>query len=78
MSKNIEILEYDTAMFLDNDGLIIEYLEQAKNEGDDTFLEALATVARAKGMTELAQKSGLNRESLYKILKKVQNHVMKL
>lgn len=70
MTKKIELIEYDSAMFLDNDELILLYLEEAKQEGDDAFLEALATVARAKGMTELAQKSGLNRESLYKILKK--------
>jgi probable addiction module antidote protein len=70
MNKNSILHEYDPAMFLDNNEIIIEYLDLAKQESEDAFLEALATVARAKGMTDLAQKTGLNRESLYKSLKK--------
>ncbi len=68
--SEITLYEYDSAMFLDNEELIVHYLEEAKAEGNDAFLEALATVARAKGMSDLAQKTGLSRESLYKTLKK--------
>ncbi len=46
--KKLEVLEYDSAMFLDNEELINQYLEQAKEEGEEAFLEALATVERAK------------------------------
>ncbi len=71
--QNITTHEYDAAVFLDNDELIAHYLNEAKDDGYDTFLEALATVARAKGMSDLAQKTGLSRESLYKSLKKGAN-----
>lgn len=67
--EDLQLSEWDSAEFLDSDAMIIAYLENAKTEGDDVFLTALATVARAKGMTDLAQKTGLNRESLYKALK---------
>ncbi len=71
--QKIATYEYDAAIFLDNDELIAHYLSEAKDDGYDTFLEALATVARAKGMSDLAQKTGLSRESLYKSLKKGAN-----
>lgn len=64
----IKFYPFDTALFLDNDELIISYLQDAMEEGDQEFMKALETVARAKGMTELAQKTGLSRESLYKML----------
>lgn len=55
-------------MFLDNDEIIVSYLQDAMQEGDKEFMKALETVARAKGMTELAKRTGLSRESLYKTL----------
>ena len=39
-----------------------------EDENPDLFLSGLASAARAKGMTEVAKKSGLDRESLYKAL----------
>ncbi len=46
-----------------------EYLAAALDDSNpDVFLAALADVAKAKGMTEVARKSGLGRESLYKAL----------
>jgi len=45
------------------------YLNAALEEGtQDAFLIALRDVAEARGMTELADKSMLNRENLYRIL----------
>ena len=60
---------FDAADYLDNDESIAEYLS-ASLEGDDpdAFLDALTTVARARGMTQLAKDTGLGRESLYKAL----------
>jgi len=41
------------------------YLSQVLAEGDtNELLVALGHIARAKGMTEIAQKTGLGRESL--------------
>lgn len=64
----IKFYPFDTAMFLDSDEIIIGYLQDAMEEGDKEFMKALETVARAKGMTELAKKAGISRESLYKTL----------
>lgn len=45
------------------------YLEAALEEGDTSLIAAaLGDIARAKGMTEIASKTGLGRESLYKAL----------
>lgn len=62
------ITPFDTAEYLDNDEVIAEYLAASLEEGTDVFLEALATVARARGMTQLARDCGLGREILYKAL----------
>jgi probable addiction module antidote protein len=43
------------------------YVESAFEDGDPALIAAvLGDVARAKGMTELAEKSGVSRETLYK------------
>jgi len=45
------------------------YLDAAlEDESKEAFMLALRDVADAKGISELAKKSGLNRENLYKIL----------
>jgi probable addiction module antidote protein len=47
------------------------YLNAALEEDDPrVFLAALRDVARARGISEVASKSRLNRESLYKMLSK--------
>ena len=48
---------------------IAAYLTEALEDPDpDIFIIAVKTVARARGMTQLAKDSGLGRESLYKAL----------
>ena len=67
--NTVKISEYDTAEFLDNEEIIAEYLAAAMEDPNpDVFIAALATVARARGMTQLAKDAGLSRESLYKTL----------
>src|SRR5262249_55043271 len=45
------------------------YLEAALEDGDPAVIAAsLGDIARAKGMTKVARKAGLGRESLYKAL----------
>lgn len=59
----------DVADYLDNEETIAAYLTAALEEPDpDAFLMAVKTVARARGMSQLAKDSGLGRESLYKAL----------
>jgi probable addiction module antidote protein len=45
------------------------YLQAALEQGDTGLIAAaLGDIARAQGMTNIAQKTGLGRESLYKAL----------
>jgi probable addiction module antidote protein len=45
------------------------YLEAALEDGDPALVSAaLGDIARARGMAEVARKTGLGRESLYKAL----------
>ena len=60
---------FDAAEFLDDPETIAAYLTEALRTGDtDYILQAIGTVARAEGMTSIAQTAGLNRESLYRAL----------
>ncbi|OGB34519.1 MAG: putative addiction module antidote protein [Burkholderiales bacterium RIFCSPLOWO2_12_FULL_61_40] len=60
---------FDVADYLDNEEMIAAYLTAALEDADpDAFLVAVKTVARARGMAQLAKDSGLGRESLYKAL----------
>lgn len=60
---------FDIADYLDNDEVIAEYLSlAAKDDNPDALLKALADVAKARGMAQVARDSGLGRESLYKAL----------
>lgn len=61
--------KFDAAYYLDSEEVIVEYLTAAlEDENPDVFLSALADVAKARGMSAVAQNSGLGRESLYKAL----------
>jgi probable addiction module antidote protein len=60
---------WDAADHLQTGAEIAAYLDAALEEGDAAlFAAALGDVARAKGMTGIAEGSGLGRESLYKSL----------
>ncbi|AOF54258.1 putative addiction module antidote protein [Rodentibacter caecimuris] len=65
----IKIQEFDAARYLKNEKMMAAYLATVLEDGStEEFIQALNTVARAKGMTELAEKTGIGRESLYKTL----------
>lgn len=67
--RRIGIRQFDAAEHLRDEGEIIAYLEAALSEDDPKLLTvALGNVARAKGMTEVARKTGLTREALYRAL----------
>ena|ERR1700723_410188 len=60
---------YDSAEYLDSPEAINAYMEEALETDDPAFIaRALGTIARARGMSEIAKKAGLSRESLYKAL----------
>jgi probable addiction module antidote protein len=69
-NKRPELAPFDASEYLDNEEVIAEYLAAALDAPDTgVFLAALGDVAKARGMTEVAAKSGLGRESLYKALR---------
>ena len=60
---------WDSAEFLEDDATRIAYLQAALEENDPAFfVKAVGTVARAIGMTTVAQETHLGRPSLYKAL----------
>ena len=60
---------WDSAEVLDDDQVIIEYLQAALEEDDpELFVKAVGNVARAIAMTAVAQETHLGRPSLYKAL----------
>ncbi len=53
--------------FFKSDAEIAEYLSEAYQDNDPAvFIVALGHVVKHKGLAELAEETGLNRESLYK------------
>jgi probable addiction module antidote protein len=67
--KKIKTIAWDAAAFLKTDEDLAHYLEAVFEDGDPTLVAAaLGDVARARGMSRVAQAAGLGRESLYKAL----------
>ena len=62
-------IPWDAVDYLKTDEDIANYLEAAFEDGDPALAAAaLGDVARAKGMSQIAQAAGVGRESLYKAL----------
>jgi probable addiction module antidote protein len=69
-SNQLKIAPFDASDYLDSEEAIAEYLTAAlENPDPDAFLVAVRDVAKARGMTAVAESAGLGRESLYKALK---------
>jgi probable addiction module antidote protein len=73
MTQKIKISDlktFDMAEMLDSEQTIADYLTLVLEENDPAALaQALGTVARARGMTSVAQSAGIAREALYKALR---------
>ena len=62
-----KISAFDITTYLKSDEDIAEYLAAAFETGEvSDVTHALATIARAKGMTQTAKRAGLSRGTLYK------------
>jgi len=69
--KSLQLEKWNSAELLKTEEDMALYLQACFEEaGDDAAFisKALGTIARSKGMTQLARKTGLGRESLYKAL----------
>ena len=59
--------KFDIADYLDNEEMIAEYLNAVLEEGDTSdLIVAIGNIAKAIGMTKIAEKTGMSRPSLYK------------
>lgn len=73
MSNKVRVAglpDFDPAEHLKDDVDIAAYLSLVIEEGDAGELaHALGVVARARGMSQIAEETGLGREALYKALR---------
>ncbi len=61
--------KWDASEHLSSPEMIKEYLKVSFEEGDtEQLLKAIGNVAKAQGMTEIANKTNLGRQNLYKAL----------
>jgi probable addiction module antidote protein len=71
MMKAVQLRRWDSTEYLKTPEDMALYLEACLQEaGDDAafIAKALGNIARAKGMSQLANDTGMGRESLYKAL----------
>ena len=65
----VNITPYDTVDYLKTERDIVGYIDAVLEENDpELLIVALGDVARARGMTEVAQNVGASREHLYRSL----------
>ncbi|HUB52389.1 MAG TPA: addiction module antidote protein [Terracidiphilus sp.] len=67
MRKTEKLTTYDPAEDLDSEEAVAIFVAEAFKTGDAAYIaHALGVVARAKGMSEVANRTGLSREQLYR------------
>jgi len=65
----METSKFEIADYLDSKEMIAEYLNTVMEEGNDAdIINAIGHIAKAIGMTKIAEETGLSRPSLYKAL----------
>ena len=65
----METSKFDIADYLDSNEMIAEYLNAVFEEGHDAeIIAAVGHIAKAIGMTKIAEQTGMSRPSLYKAL----------
>jgi probable addiction module antidote protein len=75
---NKEISTYDPAVALSSDEEIAFFMADAFETGDSAYIaQALGVVARAKGMAQIAEQTGLSREQLYRSFSERGNPTLK-
>jgi len=73
-----KIYDYDPAAALEGEEGIAVFLADALETGDSANIaKAMGVVARAKGMTALANETGLSREQLYRSFSEQGNPTLK-
>ena len=63
------VTNFDIAEYLEDDEVIVEYLNTVLEDGQiEDLIVAIGYVAKARGMTKIADETGMSRPSLYKAL----------
>ena len=63
----LKLKPFEISDYLDDEEVIAEFLTAAlEDPNPEVFVSAIGHVAKARGMTSVAESSGLGRESLYK------------
>ena len=63
----LKLKPFEISNYLDDELVIAEFLTAAlEDPNPEAFVSAVGHVAKARGMTSIAESSGLGRESLYK------------
>ena len=71
---SLKLKKWDVAEYMNNEEFISEYLKAAFESGDvHEITRALSDVARARNITDLAEKMGISRQGLYKTLSENSN-----
>lgn len=74
MTKKVKVARWDAADDIKSIEDVIAHLEVAFEDGDTAEIAAmLGVVARSQGMAQIAEKTGLSREHLYKSLSEAGN-----
>ena len=65
----MKVTRFGIADYLDDDEMIQEYLNTVLEEGDSKdIIAVLGHIAKAIGMSKIAEQTGMSRPSLYKAL----------
>ena len=65
----MKLSKFDIEEYLDDQEMINEYLNTVLEEGDSNDIQvALGHIAKAIGMSKIAEQTGMSRPSLYKAL----------
>ena len=74
----MEAVTYDPTSALDSSEAIELFMADAFETGNSAYIaKALGVVARAKGMTQIANETGLSREQLYRSFSEQGNPTLK-
>lgn len=66
---NKQLKDFNPFDYMETQEDIQRFLEECLSDDDpDTFIEALGLLVKKHGVSEVARESGLNRESLYKVI----------
>jgi len=70
----VKLSKFDATEYLETDEDVAGFLSEALKTGDSEYVNhAFGVVARARGMTDIARRSGIKREALYRALSKTGN-----